>query len=89
VRTRGSLTFIHRADRLETLLALIAGKAGEIVVFPLWPGEGKPAKRVIIRARKQIATPTRLAPGLMLHQPDGRFTAAAEAILREGAALEI
>ncbi len=89
VRSRGSLTFIHRADRLETLLALIAGKAGEIVVFPLWPGEGKPAKRVIIRARKQIATPTRLAPGLMLHQPDGRFTAAAEAILREAVALEI
>ena len=87
VRAKGSVTFIHRADRLETLLALLAGRAGEIVIFPLWPGGGKPAKRVIVRARKQIATPTRLMPGLVLHQADGRFTAEAEAVLRGGAAL--
>jgi tRNA1(Val) A37 N6-methylase TrmN6 len=87
VRAKGSITFIHRADRLETLLALLAGRAGEIVVFPLWPGVGKPAKRVIVRARKQIATPTRLMPGLVLHREDGSFTAEAEAVLRGGAAL--
>ena len=28
-----------------------------------------------------------LAPGLVLHESDGRFTAAAEAVLRGGAAL--
>jgi tRNA1(Val) A37 N6-methylase TrmN6 len=87
VRAKGSVTFIHRADRLETLLALLAGRAGEIVVFPLWPGNGKPAKRVIVRARKQIATPTRLMPGLVLHQADGSFTAEADTVLRGGAAL--
>ncbi len=32
--------------------------------FRCGPGNGKPAKRVIVRARKQIATPTRLLPGL-------------------------
>lgn len=88
VRAKGSLTFIHRADRLEALLALLAGRAGEIVLHPLWPGGGKPAKRVIVRARKQVATPTRLLPGLILHEADGRFTAAAEAVLRGAAALE-
>jgi tRNA1(Val) A37 N6-methylase TrmN6 len=87
VRAKGSLTFIHRADRLEALLALIAGKAGEITVFPLWPGEAKPAKRIIVRARKQIATPTRLLPGLVLHRPDGSFTPEADAVLRGGAGL--
>jgi tRNA1(Val) A37 N6-methylase TrmN6 len=89
VRAKGSLTFIHRADRLEALLALLAGRAGEIVIFPLWPGIGKPAKRVIVRARKQIGTPTRLMPGLVLHEADGRFTAAADAVLRHAAALEL
>jgi tRNA1(Val) A37 N6-methylase TrmN6 len=87
VRAKGSLTFIHRADRLEALLALLAGRAGEIVIFPLWPGSGKPAKRVIVRARKQIQTPTRLMPGLTLHRADGSFTAEADAVLRQGAAL--
>jgi tRNA1(Val) A37 N6-methylase TrmN6 len=81
------LTFIHRADRLEALLALIAGKAGEITLYPLWPGGGKPAKRIIVRARKQIASPTRLLPGMTLHAADGSFTAAAEAVLRDGAAV--
>ena len=87
VRAKGSLTFIHRADRLEALLALLAGKAGEITLYPLWPGGGKPAKRIIVRARKQIASPTRLLPGMTLHAADGSFTAAAEAVLRDGTAV--
>ncbi len=89
VRTRGTLTFIHRADRLEYVLAGLAGRAGEIIVFPLWSGPEKAAKRVIVRARKEAATPTRLLPGLILHDANGRFTAAAEAILRQGAALAL
>jgi tRNA1(Val) A37 N6-methylase TrmN6 len=88
-RPRGTLTFIHRADRLEHLLAALAGRAGAIVVFPLWPGQGKPAKRVLLRARKGIATPTRLSPGLVLHRPDGRFADPAEAVLRGSAALDL
>jgi tRNA1(Val) A37 N6-methylase TrmN6 len=59
------------------------------VVFPLWAGEGRAASRVLVRARKQIAAPARLAPGLVLHEPDGRFTDAAEAVLREGRGLEL
>ena len=88
LRPKGSMTLIHRADRLDEAMAALAGVAGGIVVFPLWPGRGKPAKRVIIRARKDIATPTRLATGLVLHEEDGRFTSDADAMLR-GAALEI
>jgi len=89
VRPRGSVAVIHRADRLEELLAALAGRAGEIIVFPLWPKPGLAAKRVIVRARKGVATPTRLSPGLVLHESDGRYTEAAEAILRGGAALEM
>jgi hypothetical protein len=36
-----------------------------------------------------VATPLRLAAGLVLHQPDGSFTPAAEAILRGGGGLEL
>lgn len=86
-RPKGSITLIHRADRLEQLLAQLSGRTGEIVVFPLWAGRDKPAKRIIIRARKGVATPTRLTPGLVLHEADGRYTAAADAVLRGGAAL--
>jgi tRNA1(Val) A37 N6-methylase TrmN6 len=89
VRAKGTLTLIHRADRVDALLGQIAGRAGEVVIFPLWPGAGKAASRVLLRARKQVAAPARLAPGLVLHEPDGRFTAAAEAVLRGGEALAL
>ena len=87
LRPKGSFTLVHRADRLDAILAALHGRMGEIVVFPLWPGGSRPAQRVLLRARKGIATPLRLAPGLVLHEPDGRYTAAADAILREGAGL--
>jgi tRNA1(Val) A37 N6-methylase TrmN6 len=89
VKPKGTVTFIHRADRIDGLLGQLAGKAGEIVVFPLWPGVGRPASRIIVRARKQIASPARLAVGLVLHETDGRFSEAAEAVLRGGHALAL
>jgi tRNA1(Val) A37 N6-methylase TrmN6 len=87
VRGKGSLTFVHRADRIDALLACLAGRAGEVVVFPLWPAAGRPASRILVRARKQVAAPARLMPGMVLHEADGSYTASADAVLRRGAAL--
>ncbi len=87
VRPKGTITFIHRADRLDALIAAFAGRAGEVVLFPLWSEADRPAKRILARARKGVAAPARLAPGLVLHGPRGDFTEAAEAVLRGGAGL--
>ena len=89
VKPRGGITFIHRADRLDELLALFHGRAGGIVVFPLWPKPGREAKRVIVRARPGVKTPTRLSPGLILHKPDGSYTDDALSVLRDGGALTL
>jgi len=89
VRSKGSVTFIHRADRVDLLLAELRQRAGDIAVYPLWPGGSRPASRVIVRARKDVATPTKLSAGMVLHEPDGRYSAAAEAVLRDGAALAL
>lgn len=88
LRDRGWLTLIHRADRIDDLMAALNDGFGAIAVCPLWPAEGRAAKRVIIRARKNAASPAALFPGLVLHGKDGKFTAEAEAILRGGGALE-
>jgi tRNA1(Val) A37 N6-methylase TrmN6 len=88
VRPKGTLTLVHRADRLDEILALLRGEAGGIVVFPLWPRAGAPAKRVIVRARRGIRTPLTLASGLVLHGEGGAYTAEADAVLR-GAALDV
>lgn len=90
VRSKGTLTLVHRADRLDQVLAELRGLAGGIVVFPLWPdASAKPAKRVLVRAVKGSAQPMRLAAGLILHEADGRYTAAADAVLRHAQGLEL
>ena len=87
-RPGGILTLIHRADRLDRILSLLDRRCGATAVFPLWPKSGVAAKRVIVRARKDAAAPAIMAPGLVLHEQDGAFTAAADAVLR-GAALRV
>lgn len=88
LRPGGKLTLIHRADRLADALAALGGRIGGIVVFPLWPrAADRPAKRVLIQGQKGSGAPLRLARGLVLHEADGSYTAAAHAVLYRGAAL--
>ena len=89
VRAKGTVTFIHRADRIDALLGQIAGRAGEVVVFPLWPSQGRAASRILVRARKHTAAPARRAAGLVLHEADGGLSAAADGVLREGRGLDL
>jgi tRNA1(Val) A37 N6-methylase TrmN6 len=89
VRDAGTVTVIHRFDRTSEVTAgLLENGAGGIVVFPLWPKKDNGgAKRVIIQARKGGGGEMRTADGLVLHDADGAFTPAAEAVLRGGKAL--
>lgn len=89
VRRKGSVTFIHRADRIDDLLAACHGLLGELVVFPIWPARDKAAKRVIVRGRKGVAGPARISPGLILHGGDGGYSPRATAVLRDAAALPL
>ena len=85
LRRKGTLTLIHRAERLADVLAALSGRCGEIAVFPLWPRAGaEAAKRVLVRARTGVATPLRLLGGMALHTADGAYTPRAEAVLRGG-----
>jgi tRNA1(Val) A37 N6-methylase TrmN6 len=83
VKPKGTVTFIHRADRLDHIIAYFAGKLGNIVIFPLWPGKDKPAKRVIVSGIKNVNGPLKLTSGMCLHESDGKFTREAESILRD------
>jgi tRNA1(Val) A37 N6-methylase TrmN6 len=83
VRDGGTLTVIHRADRLADLLALLSAKAGSFQIRPVQPHTDEPAGRVIVRAVRGGKAPLRLLPALILHDRGGaKHTAEAEAILR-------
>jgi len=83
VREGGTITVIHRADRLADLLALLAPKAGSFQVRPIHPFADEPAKRVLVRAVKTGKAPLKLLPPLVLHDRGGaKHRPEVEAILR-------
>jgi len=89
VRDGGTITIIHRADRLADLLAGLAPRCGSIRIRPVQPRAAAPASRVIVRAVRGGRARLALLPPLALH-PDGegKHTPEAEAILRDAAPLE-
>lgn len=87
VRSGGSITFIHRADRLPELLALMGARCGGLAILPLHPKAGAAAHRVLVAGRPDHRLPAMLLPGLVLHEADGSFAPLLQRILRDGAAL--
>lgn len=89
-RTRpgGWVVLIQRAEWLAEILAALQPRTGDISILPLSARAGRPAKRVIVKARKGTLGPLKLASPLVLHAgerhvEDGDdFTAAARSVLR-------
>jgi tRNA1(Val) A37 N6-methylase TrmN6 len=88
VREGGTITIIHRADRLADLLAQLGKTAGSFRIRPIQPFADASAKRVLVRAIKTGKAPLVLLPALVLHDREGgKHAAEVEAILRGEAAL--
>ncbi|MBI1238949.1 MAG: methyltransferase [Alphaproteobacteria bacterium] len=81
----GCLTMIFRADRLDALEAALNGPFGACEIVPLPPHAGRPAKRVLIRARTGKAGARFAHEGVVLHGATEKYAPAIEAVLRHGA----
>ncbi len=89
LRPRGTLSLILPAANLaEGVAALSDAGCAEIRLVPLWPRLGTPAKIIILQGFYQGRGGCSVSAGLVLHEADGGFTAAADAVLRGGAALD-
>lgn len=87
LKPKGVFTMIHRVERLSEILHHLGNRVGDLVLYPLWPGLNKPARRVIIQGRKNIGGDLRLAQGIILHGGAEKYTPEAEAVLRHAKAL--
>ena len=93
LRPGGWMTLICGADGLPTVLSALGSKLGSASVLPLAPRAGRPALRVIVRARKGGRAAFRLLAPLVIHdgsRHDGdreSYTPEANAVLREGSDL--
>lgn len=89
----GWLTLICGADGLPEVLSAMGGKMGSVAVLPLTPREGRPALRILLRARKTGRGAFRLLAPFVIHEGaahDGdreSYTPRAGQILRTGASL--
>ena len=86
---RGTLTLIHRPEALPDMLRHLDRRFGALKLFPLFPARGKAASRVIVQGIKGSNAPLSLQDGLVLHDAEGRYTEEAQAILRNGYALNL
>lgn len=90
---RGTVTFIHRAEKLPELISGFAKYLGSVEVKPFVPRTGRDAGLVLIRGRKEGRAPFRLHAPIVLHQGSQHMTdgddyrAEIRAILRHGGAL--
>lgn len=87
VKSGGSFTIIHKAAKTQAIIRALGKSFGATEIIPLWPKAGKEAKRVVIRTIKHRKSPSHLHAGLVLHNNDGTYTEAANAILRNQEAL--
>ena len=89
LKPRGTLTMVHRADRIDDILQALRGRFGSLVLVPLWPKPGVEAKRLLLVARKGGKAPARLTGGLTVHNAEGGYSPAAERVLRDAEALVV
>ncbi len=89
----GWLTLIAGADSLPDILTALAPGLGSASVLPLAPRDGRPALRLLLRARKTGRAAFRLLAPFVLHSGpahDGdreSYTPRAQAVLRQAADL--
>jgi tRNA1Val (adenine37-N6)-methyltransferase len=90
LRPTGSLTVLAPARQAARIMAALQAEGfGRLVLFPLWPKPGRDAKLALMRGHAAQRGPGRIAPGLVLHDADGRFSGPAQSLLRDRAALPI
>jgi tRNA1(Val) A37 N6-methylase TrmN6 len=83
VRQKGRITLVHRADHLDRIIALLYGRAGDMTVYPIWSKASAEAPlRVIVSARKGVASPLAMRRGLVLHDEAGVYLPEVEQLLR-------
>ena len=88
LRPGGWLALVHRTHRLAAILAALEGRAGRAQILPVAGRAGRPATRLLLRARKDRRGDLALWPPLILHEGSSHivdrddYTSTARGVLR-------
>jgi len=70
-RPRGGLALIARPSSVANILAALAGRFGEVRIFPVYPRRSAAAIRIVIAAIRASRADLKLMPPLVLHEGAG------------------
>ena len=85
----GHATMVHKAEALALVLQAMRGRFGAIRVLPVYPRDGEPASRIIVRGTKGSRAPLQVLPPVVLHGAGNAFLPNAAAIFREATYLPL
>ena len=78
----GRFAMICLPEALGQVLAACENRLGALRILPVHARVGEDARRILVSGRKGSRAPLAIAPGLVLHEADGRFTPRAQALHR-------
>ena len=85
----GTVTIVHRHDRLGDILDYLGDGQGRIAVMSLIPKQGAAPKRILVQVTKGQQGPITNLGGLILHEAGRKYTRVTEAILRHAQPLQM
>lgn len=71
---KGRMVMISRADRLDELMAALAPSFGDISLRAIHPTAGALANRILLSARKHLASKVAILPPLVINGDDGALS---------------
>ncbi|MCQ2735511.1 MAG: methyltransferase domain-containing protein [Alphaproteobacteria bacterium] len=80
----GRIYLINRVEALPEICTFFQGKAGGMLIRPLYSKKGQEAKRIIVSVQKDSKAPCRILPPFVVHNAVGTYTDEAQQILRQG-----
>jgi len=83
----GTVTVIHRADRLPDIMAWFRDHHASLTVLPILPTNNVAANRVLVRAVKSSKARFQLQQGLVVHDGNGDYSEMALKILLQAEAI--
>lgn len=86
---KGRLVLISRADQLDALMATLPPCFGDVSLRPIHPSLSRPAKRILLSARKDISGGVTMLPPLVINTDDGGLSDEMTMINIGGGAIEM
>ena len=82
LKNKGYFHLIHHAARIDEILEHMQNRFGEVSIIPIYSKLSKNAIRVLIRAKKNVKTPSKILPPLVLQDETGTYTSRTDKILK-------